>query len=94
MIILNLYLSQEIIISHNLIPELKIIKKGFKCNFPGYESCITSEYNIWMHYYIYQKYISKNFKDWESIILQIFFDNYHKKYNKLFIPQLIIDILQ
>jgi hypothetical protein len=46
MMILNLCSSQEIITPHDLISELKIIKKEFKYNFSEYEFYIISEYNI------------------------------------------------
>ena len=43
---LNLHLSQKIIASHDLISELKIIKKKFKYNFLKYKSYTIFEYNI------------------------------------------------
>jgi hypothetical protein len=83
---LNLRPPQEVIAPRGLIPELKIIKEGFKCNFPGCGSCATSEHSMRTHYYIHQKHIPKNFKDWESTAIQTFFDGHHKKYDRLFIP--------
>src|SRR5579862_917058 len=40
---LNLCQPQEVISPHNLVPELKIIEKGFECGFPGCESSATTE---------------------------------------------------
>ena len=61
------------------VPELKIIKDGFKCKFPECNGCATSEQSMRQHYYVHQKQILKDFKNWERTALQTFFDGRHKK---------------
>jgi len=91
---LDLCQSQEVIPPDNRVPELKVIKEGFMCNFPGCDGCATSEHSMRTHYYIHQKHIPKDFKNWESTALQTFFDDHHKKYDMLFISRLMVGILQ
>ena len=94
MTIFDLYQSKKINCSDDWMPELKIIKKEFICKFPRYHNYAISEPSMRKHYYIHQKHISKNFKNWESTILQTFFDDQYRKYIKLFISALMIDISQ
>lgn len=91
---LNLCQPQEVVSPHNLVPELKVIEEGFKCNFTGCEACATSEHSMRTHYYKHQKHIPKDFKNWEPTALQTFFEGYHRKYIKLFISALMVDISQ
>jgi hypothetical protein len=91
---LDLCEPSDVISSNRLIPLLKVISKGFKCNFTGCEACRTSESSMRTHYYTHQEHIPKGFKNWESTALQTFFDGQHKKYIKLFISALMIDISQ
>jgi hypothetical protein len=91
---LNLRQPQEVIPPKKRIPELKVIEKGFKCNFPGCEVCATSESSMRTHYYTHRKHIPKDFKDWESTALQTFFDGQHRKHIKSFISALMVDISQ
>ena len=79
---LDLCQPQDVPSSDILIPELKIIKNGFKCNFLGCNTCGTSEKSMRKHYYIHQKSVPNTFKNWESTSLQTFFDGQHKKYIK------------
>jgi Orsellinic acid/F9775 biosynthesis cluster protein D len=65
--------------SDSWVPELKVIKEGFRCNFPGCRDCQTSESSMRTHYYTHQECIPKDFKNWESTALQTFFDGQHKK---------------
>ena len=76
---LDLCDPRKIIPPNRLIPELKIIEKGFVCNFPGCGACRTSEHSMRTHYYTHQKSIPKDFKDWEETSLQTFFDGQNKK---------------
>jgi len=76
---------QEVKTSDGRMPELKIIKEGFRCKFPGCDACTISEPSMRMHYYIHQKYIIKDFKNWESTAIQTFFEGYHKEYEISFI---------
>jgi len=76
---LDLCQPKEVNSSDSWVPELKVIKEGFRCKFPGCEACGTSDQSMRMHYYIHQKQISKDFKNWESTALQTFFDGPHKK---------------
>ena len=76
---LDLCDPSKVISPNRLIPELKIIEKGFVCNFPGCGACRTSEHGMRTHYYTHQKSIPKDFKDWEETSLQTFFDGHHKK---------------
>src|SRR6266496_6329880 len=62
---LDLCQPLEVISPNNQVPELKVIKEGFKCNFPEYDSYATSEHSMCTHYYIHQKHIPKGFKNWE-----------------------------
>jgi hypothetical protein len=82
---LDLCQPQEVRTSDDLVPELKIVKEGFKCNFPGCDACVISEQSMRTHYYSHQKHIPKDFKNWESTSIQTFFEGYHKKYEKSFI---------
>ena len=91
---LNLCQPQEVVCPHNLVPELKVIEEGFECGFPGCGSCTTSEKSMRTHYYKHQEHIPKDFKNWEPTALQTFFDGQHKKYIKLFISSLMVDISQ
>jgi len=79
---LDLCQPQEVSSSHMLIPELKIIENGFKCNFTGCNTCTPSESSMRTHYYIHQKSVPQTFKNWESTSLQTFFDGKYKKYIK------------
>ena len=91
---LDLCQSQEVRIPNEQVSELKIIKEGFRCNFLGCDACGTSEHSMHTHYYIHQKHISKDFKNWELTALQTFFDGQHRKYVKLFISALMVGISQ
>jgi hypothetical protein len=91
---LDLCQPQEVKTPDSRIPELKIIKKGFRCNFPGCDACDISEPNMHTYYYIHQKHIPMKFKNWELTTLQTFFDDQHRKYIKLFISALMVGISQ
>jgi len=80
---IDLRQPHEVITPHRKVIELKVIKEGFKCNFPSCRSCAISEQSMRTHYYTHQSHISKEFKDWESTALQTFFDGQHKKYMKI-----------
>ena len=80
---LDLCQPQEIDPPDSRVPELKVIKKEFKCNFQKCGACATSEQSMRQHYYVHQKHIPKEFKNWESTSLQTFFDGQHKKYTKI-----------
>lgn len=60
---LDLCESHRIIFPRELIPQLKIIKNGWICNFPECDQYSISENDILTHYYTHQKYIPKDFKD-------------------------------
>jgi hypothetical protein len=62
------------------VPELKVIKEGFKCKFPECNACAISEQSMRTHYYIHQKHIPITFKNWEQTAIQTFFDGQNKKY--------------
>ena len=66
---LDLCEPHKIISPRQPIPQLKVIKNGWICNFPGCDQCSTSESGMLTHYYIHQKHILKGFKNWESIFL-------------------------
>jgi orsellinic acid/F9775 biosynthesis protein OrsD len=91
---LDLCHPQEVRTPDDRVSELKIIKKGFKCNFPGCNVCGVSEPGMRTHYYTHQKHIPIKFKNWEPTALQTFFDGQHRKYIKLFISALMVDISQ
>jgi Orsellinic acid/F9775 biosynthesis cluster protein D len=91
---LNLCQPQEVIPPHVLVPELKVLEKGFVCKFPGCDACTTSEPSMRKHYYLHQKSIPKSYKNWEPTALQTFFDGQHRKYIQLFISVLMVDISQ
>jgi Orsellinic acid/F9775 biosynthesis cluster protein D len=78
---LDLCQSGEVI-PHGLMPELKVIKEGFMCNFQGCDACALTESSMRTHYYTHQKHIPKGFKDWKSTSIQTFFEGHHKKYDK------------
>jgi Orsellinic acid/F9775 biosynthesis cluster protein D len=89
---LDLCQPQEIIPPHVLVPELKVLKEGFVCKFPGCGTCAISESSMRKHYYVHQNSVPKTYKNWESTSLQTFFDGQHRKYIKLFNSALMIDI--
>jgi hypothetical protein len=91
---LDLCEPDKVVSPNRLVPELKIIEKGFICNFPDCGACATSEESMRTHYYSHQTSVPKNFKNWEPTALQTFFDGQHKKYIKLFISALMVDISQ
>lgn len=91
---LDLCEPQEVRALDRRVSELKIIKDGFKCNFPGCGACVISEKSMRTHYYNHQKHIPKNFKNWDSTALQTFFDDQHRKYVKLFISALMVGTLR
>ena len=84
MTIFDLCESHKIISSRESIPQLKVIKNGLICNFPGCDQCSTSESDMLTHYYTHQKHIPKGFKDWELTSLQTFFEDQNKKYINLY----------
>jgi Orsellinic acid/F9775 biosynthesis cluster protein D len=61
------------------IPGLKIIEKGWKCNFSECKACSTSELGIRKHYYSHRESIPINFKDWEQTAIQTIFEGKHRK---------------
>jgi Orsellinic acid/F9775 biosynthesis cluster protein D len=77
---LELCEPQEVICPRERVPQLKVIRNGFICKFPGCGQCSTSESGMLTHYYIHQKHITKGFKDWEMTSLQTFFSGQNKKY--------------
>jgi len=81
---LDLLEPAKVISPRQLIPQLKVIKNGFICNFPGCGQCSTSESGMVTHYYTHQKHIPKGFKDWELTSLQTFFEGQNKKYVNLY----------
>ena len=76
---LNLCDPHDVIRPDQVIPELKVIKNGFVCNFPGCGSCGISELSMRTHYYTHQNSVPKDFKGWEETSYQTFFDGIHKK---------------
>jgi len=76
---LDLCDPDKVVSPDRLIPQLKIIREGLVCNFPGCGVCRTSGHGMRMHYYTHRKAIPKNFKDWEETSLQTFFEGYHQK---------------
>lgn len=77
---LDLLEPDKVVSPRELVPELKVIKNGWICKFPGCGQCSTSESGMLTHYYTHRKHIPKDFKDWESTSLQTFFDGRNKKY--------------
>jgi len=82
---LDLCQLKEVIFPDKRVPELKVIKDGFKCRFPECDNCAVSEESMRKHYYVHQKSVPKFFKNWESTSLQTFFDGHHKKYDNYFV---------
>jgi hypothetical protein len=76
---LDLCQPSEVTPPNNRVAELKVIKEGFKCNFPGCDTCGISEGSMRTHYYSHQEHIRMDFKNWESTSIQTFFDGQHKK---------------
>jgi len=89
---LDLREPDKVICPRGPVPQLKVIKNGWVCNFAGCGQCSTSESGMLTHYYTHQKHIPKGFKDWESTSIQTFFEGHHRKYGKSFCI-LIVDIL-
>jgi len=58
---LDLCEPHNIISSRGSIPQLKVIKNGWVCNFPGCDQCSTSESGMLTHYYTHQNHIPKGF---------------------------------
>jgi Orsellinic acid/F9775 biosynthesis cluster protein D len=90
---LDLCQPKEVIHPHHFVPELKVIKNGFICNFPNCGRVCTSEESMRKHYYVHQKSIPKSYKNWESTCLQTFFNGQNKKYINLY-QRLIVDTLR
>ena len=80
----DLYEPHNVISPRGSVPQLKVIKNGLICNFPGCDQCSTSENDMLTHYYTHQKHIPKGFKDWELTSLQTFFEDQNKKYINLY----------
>jgi hypothetical protein len=79
MIMLDLCEPDKMISPNRLIPELRIINKGYICSFPDCRACGTSEKSMHTHYYAHQASIPKDFKNWEKTRLQTFFEGSHRK---------------
>ena len=94
MMTLDLVEPDKVISPRQPVPHLKIIQHGFVCNFSECGQCSISESSMLTHYYTHQKHITKGFKNWESTAIQTFFDDHHKRYDKLIISRLMVDILQ
>jgi len=77
---LDLCEPNTVIAPQKLVPQLKVIKNGFVCNFDGCRDCATTEPSMITHYYTHQEHIPKDFKNWESTSLQTFFDGRNRKY--------------
>ena len=69
----------KVISPNRLIPELKIVEKGFVCKFPDCDQCATSKSSMITHYYSHRKHIPKGFENWEETSLQTFFSGRHIK---------------
>ena len=69
----------KVISPNRLVPGLKIIEKGFVCNFANCRACGTSDTSMRTHYYAHREHIPKDFKDWEETSVQTFFDGHHRK---------------
>ena len=81
---LNLCELDKVVSPNRLVRGLKIVEKGYVCNFPGCGDCRTSESSMRTHYYSHREHIPKNFKDWESTAIQTFFDGRNRKYINLY----------
>ena len=79
MAILDLCDPDKVASPNRLVPQLEVIKKGLVCKFPDCGVCRTTPNSMRTHYYIHQKSISKEFKDWEETSLQTFFKGHHIK---------------
>ena len=66
---LDLYNPSEVLQLNSLVPELKVIEKGYICNFIRCGACRTSELSMRTHYYFYRKYIPKGFADWKETLV-------------------------
>ena len=76
---LNLCNPKNVVHPNRLVPQLKIIKEGYTCNFEGCGVCRTTSGGMRTHYYAHKKPIPKDFKDWKETSLQTFFEGYHQK---------------
>ena len=76
---LNLCEPKKVVHPNRFIPQLKISRKGYVCNFSGCGVCRSSEHGMRMHYYAHKKPIPKDFKDWEETSFQTFFVGQHHK---------------
>jgi hypothetical protein len=76
---LDLCEPKDVVHPENKVSQLKVIKKGYVCSFPGCGTCGTSEKSMHTHYYAHQASIPNGFRNWEETSLQTFFDGQHKK---------------